>query len=96
MLRAMPTDGPFCARLPNLMNWRIPRGQTYVRAEASRGEMGYYVVTDGSDKLRRVNVRGPSYVHGVSLLERLMPGTNISDLAALMVSLQTCPPEIER
>ena len=96
ILRAMPDGGPFCAQLPNLMNWRIPRGQTYVRAEASRGEMGYYVVTDGSDKLRRVNVRGPSYVHGVSLLERLLPGTNIADLAALMVSLQTCPPEIER
>ena len=58
--------------------------------------MGYFVVTDGSDKLRRVNVRGPSYVHGVSLLERMLPGTNIADLAALMVSLQTCPPEIER
>ena len=96
VLKAMPKEGPFCAQLPNLMNWRIPRGQTYVRAEASRGEMGYYLVTDGSDKLRRVNVRGPSYVHGVSLLERLLPGTNIADLSALMVSLQTCPPEIER
>ncbi len=96
ILRKMPKDGPHCATIPSLMNWRIARGQTYVRAEASRGEMGYYVVTDGSGKLRRVNVRGPSYVHGVSLLERLLPGTNISDLATLMVSLQTCPPEIER
>ncbi len=96
MLARMPADGPFCLKLPSLMHWRIPKGQTYVRAEASRGEMGYFVVTDGSDKVRRVNVRGPSYVHGVSLLERLLPGTNISDLSSLMVSLQTCPPEIER
>jgi NADH-quinone oxidoreductase subunit D len=96
ILEKMPDDGPFSAQVPNLMNWTIPRGSTYVRAESSRGEMGYYVVTDGSDKMRRVNVRGPSYVHGVSLLERLMPGTNIADLGALMVSLQTCPPEIER
>ncbi|MCD4690582.1 NADH-quinone oxidoreductase subunit D, partial [bacterium] len=96
IVAGMPKDGPLRAKLPSLMNWHIPRGQTYVRAEASRGEMGYFVVTDGSDKLRRVNVRGPSYVHGVSLLERLMPGTNISDLSVLMVSLQTCPPEIER
>ncbi len=96
MLEMMPKEGPVAARVPNFMNWRVAPGMTYVRAEASRGEMGYFVVTDGSDKLRRVNVRGPSYVNGVSLLERLLPGTNISDLAPLMVSLQTCPPEIER
>ncbi len=96
ILRRMPSGGPHCARLPNMLTWTIPPGQTYVRAEASRGEMGYYVVTDGSDRMRRVHVRGPSYVHGVALLERLIPGTNIADLAPLMVSLQTCPPEIER
>jgi len=96
MLEVMPKEGPVSAPVPNFMNWRVAKGMTYVRAEASRGEMGYFVVTDGSDRLRRVNVRGPSYVNGVSLLERLLPGTNISDLAPLMVSLQTCPPEIER
>ena len=95
ILARMP-EGPYCAKLPNMLTWTIPPGQTYVRAEAPRGEMGYYVVTDGSDKVRRVHVRGPSYVHGVALLERLIPGTNIADLAPLMVSLQVCPPEIER
>ena len=96
ILDRMPQDGPYCARLPNMLTWTIPPGQTYVRAESSRGEMGYLVVTDGSDKVRRVHVRGPSYVHGVSLLERMLPGTNIADLAPLMVSLTVCPPEIER
>jgi len=95
ILAKMP-EGPYCAKLPNMMTWKIPAGQTYVRAEATRGEMGYYTVTDGSDKVRRVHVRGPSYVHGVALLERMIPGTNIADLSALMVSLQVCPPEIER
>ena len=95
ILAGMPA-GPYCAKLPNMMTWTIPPGQTYVRAEATRGEMGYFVVTDGSDKLRRLHVRGPSFVHGVSLLERMIPGTNIADLAPLMVSLQVCPPEIER
>ncbi len=96
ILRRMPDEGPYCAKLPNMLTWTIPPGQTYVRAEATRGEMGYYVVTDGSDKMRRVHVRGPSYVHGVALLERMLPGTNIADLAPLMVSLQVCPPEMER
>ena len=88
--------GPYCAPLPNMLHWRVPAGHTYVRAEASRGEMGYFVATDGSDKIRRIHVRGPSYVHGVSLLERMLPGSNISDMGATMVSMQTCPPEIER
>ena len=95
ILVKMP-EGPYCAKLPNMLTWTIPPGQTYVRAEATRGEMGYYTVTDGSDKVRRVHVRGPSYVHGVALLERMIPGTNIADLSPLMVSLQVCPPEIER
>ncbi len=95
ILAKMP-EGPYCAKLPNMLTWTIPPGQTYVRAEATRGEMGYYTVTDGSDKARRIHVRGPSYVHGVALLERLIPGTNIADLSPLMVSLQVCPPEIER
>jgi NADH:ubiquinone oxidoreductase subunit D len=45
---------------------------------------------------RRVNVRGPSYTHAMALLERLIVNLNISDVAALMVSLHTYPPEIER
>jgi len=96
ILEKMPSEGPYCAKLPNVLTWTVPKGQTYVRAEATRGEMGYFVVTDGSGKMRRVHVRGPSYVHGVSLLERMIPGTNIADLSPLMVSLQVCPPEIER
>ncbi|NOZ93682.1 MAG: NADH-quinone oxidoreductase subunit D [Acidobacteria bacterium] len=95
ILARMP-EGPYCAKLPNMLTWTIPPGQTYVRAEATRGEMGYYTVTDGSDKVRRIHVRGPSFVHGVALLERMIPGTNIADLSPLMVSLQVCPPEIER
>lgn len=95
LMKRMP-EGPYCAKLPNMLHWKIPTGQTYVRAEASRGEMGYYIVTDGSDKLRRMHVRGPSYVHGFSLLERMLPGLNIADLSATMVSMQVCPPEMER
>jgi len=96
ILQLMPHEGPYCARLPNVMNWKIPAGMTYTRAEASRGEMGFVVVTDGSDKIRRIHLRGPSYTNAITVLERMLPGTNIADLSALMVSLQTCPPEIER
>jgi len=96
ILAKMPRSGPVMAKLPNVLHWKIPLGETYIRGECSRGEYGFYVVTDGSGYVRRVNVRGPSYTHAMALLERLIVNTNISDVAALMVSLHTYPPEIER
>jgi NADH-quinone oxidoreductase subunit D len=96
ILAKMPQTGPVMAKLPNVLHWKIPRGETYIRGECSRGEYGYYLVTDGSGYPRRINVRGPSYTHAMALLERMIVNVNISDVAALMVSLHTYPPEIER
>lgn len=96
ILAKMPRKGPVMATLPNVLHWKIPRGETYVRGECSRGEYGYYLVTDGSGYPRRVNVRGPSYTHAMALLEKVIVNVNISDVAALLVSLHTYPPEIER
>ena len=96
ILEKMPEKGSFKAPTPNALNWRIPKGETYVKAEASRGEFGYYVVSDGSAYPRRIMLRGPSYTHAIALLERLLIRANIADVGAIMVSLQTCPPEIER
>ncbi|NCC23357.1 MAG: NADH-quinone oxidoreductase subunit D [Alphaproteobacteria bacterium] len=96
ILARMPHSGPLMAEVPNVLHWKIPPGETYIRGECSRGEYGYYLVTDGSGYPRRVNVRGPSYTHAMALLERMIVNANISDVAALMVSLHTYPPEIER
>ncbi|PUD99912.1 MAG: NADH-quinone oxidoreductase subunit D [Candidatus Sedimenticola endophacoides] len=96
ILAGMPGSGAVMTALPNVLHWKIPRGETYIRGECSRGEYGYYLVSDGSGYPRRVNVRGPSYTHAVALLERLIVNVNIADVAALMVSLHTYPPEIER
>jgi NADH-quinone oxidoreductase subunit D len=89
-------QGEFHTQLPNVLHWRIDAGQTYRKAECTRGEYGFYLNTDGSDKPRRIYVRGPSYTHAVALMERLSIGTNIADTAGLMVSLHTYPPEVER
>lgn len=95
-LESDPAGLPFHTKLPNVLHWRIPAGETYKKAECTRGEYGYYLNTDGSDKPRRIYVRGPSYTHAVALMERLAIGTNIADTAGLMVSLHTYPPEVER
>jgi NADH-quinone oxidoreductase subunit D len=96
ILDKMPEKGDHISKVSNMMNLKIPAGETYVRSECTRGEYGYYLVADGSEYPRRVNVRGPSYTHGVALLEKMLVNVNIADVAQLMVSLHTYPPEIER
>ncbi len=96
IMAKMPEKGDIKSPTPNVLHWKIPKGETYTRSESSRGEYGMYYVTDGSDKPRRINLRGPSYNHAMTLLEHMLVNANISDVHAIMVSLQTCPPEIER
>jgi len=96
ILKRMPGEGPVRRKLPNVLHWQVQAGETYVRAESGRGEMGYYMVSDGGEYPRRVHVRGASYTHAMALLEQMARGQSIADIAGLMVSLQTCPPEIER
>ncbi|MFK5855071.1 MAG: NADH-quinone oxidoreductase subunit D [Bacteroidota bacterium] len=96
ILAKMPEKGDLRAKTPNVMHWKVTKGETYQRSESSRGEYGLYLVSDGTKYPRRANLRGPSYTHGVSLLERMLINSNIADTHAIMVSLQTCPPEIER
>jgi NADH-quinone oxidoreductase subunit D len=96
IMAKMPETGEIRAETPNVLHWKIPKGETYVRCESSRGEYGFYMVSDGTAYPRRINLRGPSYTHSISVLERLLVNANISDISAIMVSLATCPPEIER
>ncbi|PLW93102.1 MAG: NADH-quinone oxidoreductase subunit NuoD [Marinilabiliales bacterium] len=96
ILDKMPEDGEILARIPNAMHWKVPAGETYVRSESSRGEYGFYVASDGSEFPRRIQLRGPSFNHALSLLEKMLVNANIADVSAIMVSLATCPPEIER
>ena len=96
ILDKMPERGEFMASIGNVMHLKVPAGETYVKSECTRGEYGYYLVADGSGYPRRVNVRGPSYTHAVTLLEKMLVNANIADVAQIMVSLHTYPPEIER
>lgn len=96
IMAKMPEKGEIRAETPNVLHWKVPAGQTYKRAECTRGEYGYFMVSDGSEYPRRINVRGPSYTHAVALLEKMIINCNLSDIAGLMVSLHTYPPEIER
>ena len=61
VIEKMP-KGDYYNKIPNPLTWQVPPGEAYVKTESARGEFGYYVVSDGSIKPRRVHVRGPAYV----------------------------------
>jgi NADH-quinone oxidoreductase subunit D len=56
-----------------------PKGSAYQAVEGGNGELGYYVVSDGTGKPYRAHVRAPSFIHMGSMRKMLL-GANISDL----------------
>jgi len=82
--------------IPNPLAWNVPPGEAYARVESSKGELCYYVVSNGGDKPYRVHVRGASSMHAVQVLENMAIGLRMEDVAQLMFSLDACPPEVDR
>ena len=83
-------------KLPTHRKFKLPKDDVWVKVESARGEFAYYMAGDGSQNIRRMQVRGPSLVHAFTLLEDLLVGAELSDVALIMNSLGICPPEIER
>jgi NADH-quinone oxidoreductase subunit D len=97
VIAALPDiSGPIRTPIPNPLAWRVPAGDSYARVESSKGELAYYVVSNGGEKPYRIHVRGPSSMHAVQVLEKLSIGCRIEDVAQTMFSLDACPPEVDR
>jgi len=94
-LQRMPT-GPAWTKTPNPFKWNVPPGETYVKVESARGEAGFYMVSNGSDKPYRVHLRAPSYPTGILVLEKLLEGASLADVGHIMLSLNIAAPEIDR
>ncbi len=92
----MMPEGDVMIKMPTHRKFKLPKDDTWVKVESARGEFAYYMAGDGSEKIRRMQVRGPSLVHAYTLLESLLVGAELSDVALIMNSLGICPPEIER
>jgi NADH-quinone oxidoreductase subunit D len=95
LLDKMP-EGEVYNKIPNPFKWNIPKSETYVRVESSRGELGLYMVSNGKDKPYRVHFRTPSYTHGLVILEKLLQNASIADVGNTMISLYVVAPEIDR
>lgn len=89
-------EGAFNTKLPTHRKFKLKKDDTWVKVESARGEFAYYMAGDGSENIRRMQVRGPSLVHAYTLLEKLLVNEELSDVALIMNSLGICPPEIER
>ncbi|MBI3059428.1 MAG: NADH-quinone oxidoreductase subunit D, partial [Deltaproteobacteria bacterium] len=91
-LKMLP-KGPAIAKVAR--KFKPPAGEIYVRVEAPRGDMGFYVVSDGSEYAYRVRIRTGSFT-AMSLIDKISRGLMVADLIALIASLDVDAPEIDR
>lgn len=73
----------------------VPAGETYVAVESPRGELGYYVVSDGGAKPYRVRVRDPSFVN-LQSLPVMMRDTLVADTVAAIASIDPVMGGVDR
>jgi NADH-quinone oxidoreductase subunit D len=73
----------------------VPAGETYVAVESPRGELGAYLVSDGSAQPYRYHTRGPSFVN-LQSLPVMMRGALVADAVAIISSLDPIMGEVDR
>ncbi len=74
---------------------KAPAGQAYAHVEASRGDLGFFAVSDGGMNPYRMHVRGPSFLN-VAILQEILAGCKIADVVAILGSLDIVLGEVDR
>lgn len=85
--------GPIGVRTPIAL--RPQRGETYFAIEGSKGELGVYFISDGSEYPWRAKLRGPSFIN-LQILPELLRGHKMSDVIAIIGSLDLVLGEVDR
>ncbi len=75
--------------------FRPPEGEVYARIESTRGEMGFYIVSDGSTIPYRVKLRTASFSN-LAVLPEMSRGWKIADIVAIFASLDVIMPDVDR
>lgn len=73
----------------------VPEGEVYMPIESPRGEMGYYVVSDGTAKPYRVHMRSPSFAN-LQTLPKMCEGRLIADVVAAIGSIDIVLGDVDR
>jgi NADH-quinone oxidoreductase subunit D len=75
--------------------FKVPPGETYVAIESPRGEIGCYLVSDGSGKPVRLHIRGPSF-YNLQATEAMAAGSLVADAVAIVSSIDPIMGEVDR
>jgi NADH-quinone oxidoreductase subunit D len=75
--------------------FRVPEGEVYTAIESPRGELGCYLVSDGTSKPYRLHIRGPSFVN-LQALPLLLRGGLMADAVAVISSVDPVMGEVDR
>ena len=86
-------DGPIRGRAPKIP--KPPVGEYYSAIESPRGELGYYIVSDGSPQPFRLRIRPPTFI-SLQALRRLVRGHLVADVVAIIGTLDIVLGEIDR
>lgn len=74
---------------------RVPAGESYGRIEAPKGELGYYIIADGSPNPYRYHVRSPSFVN-ISSLATMAKGQKVADVVVILGAIDIVLGEVDR
>jgi NADH:ubiquinone oxidoreductase 49 kD subunit 7 len=85
--------GPLMAKLSKII--KPPVGDIYHSIESPKGELGYYIVSDGSTMAYRARVRPPSFVN-LQALKQMVAGHMVADVVAVIGTLDIVLGEIDR
>src|SRR4051794_286635 len=75
--------------------FRVPAGETYVAVESPRGEVGCYLVSDGTSKPARLHVRGPSF-YNLQSMQPMIENRMVADGVAIISSVDPIMGEVDR
>jgi NADH-quinone oxidoreductase subunit D len=75
--------------------WEAPHEEVYGATETANGELGFYIVGDGSGRAYRARTRPPSFIH-FAVFPHLILGHQVSDVVAVLGSLNIIAAELDR
>jgi NADH-quinone oxidoreductase subunit D len=86
-------EGPIMAKVPKII--KPPVGEIYHSIEAPKGELGYFIVSDGSTQPYRMRIRPPSFVN-LQSLDKMVHGMLMADVVAVIGTLDIVLGEVDR